>query len=237
LGALLEERSAGRAKRLSPEIEALEPSVQEPFFMPASLAEWDARHREAAEKPPGEPASIVLEWLPLLPEGPALDVACGRGRHTLLLAARGQSVTAVDWSGAALEILETRARQAKIPVRRAEVSDLGKPPARGIQLVCANLEELRLPESSFALILCLNYLQRSLFPQMARAVRPGGLILMETFTQAQLKYAGGPRNSAFLLEPGELRCAFPELHVLFYRELNAAQGIASLVAQKPRKKE
>jgi hypothetical protein len=32
-----------------------------------------------------------------------------------------------------------------------------------------------------------------------------------------------------------LRTAFPGLHVLFYRELNAGQGIASLVAQKPQK--
>jgi SAM-dependent methyltransferase len=92
---------------------------------------------------------------------------------------------------------------------------------------------MRLPVASFSLILCLHYLLRSLFPQMARALCPGGVLLFETFTRAQLNYAGGPRNPAYLLEPGELRTAFPELRVLFYRELNAEQGIASLVAQKP----
>jgi len=59
------------------------------------------------------------------------------------------------------------------------------------------------------------------------------VLLFETFTQAQLEFAGGPRNPEHLLEMGELRNAFPELRVLFYGELRAGQGIASLLAQKP----
>lgn len=203
--------------------------------MPANVAEWDARHREAAQNSPAEPASIVSEWLPLLPHGTALDLACGTGRHALLLAQRRQSVAAVDWSGAALDILENRARKLKIHLTRVTPADLAESRAHGIQLVQADLEGIQLSEASFALILCLQYLQHSLFPQMARALRPGGVLLFETFTRAQLNYSGGPRNPAYLLEPGELRTAFPALHVLFYRELNAGQGIASLVAQKPQK--
>jgi len=201
--------------------------------MPANVNEWDARHREAAQNSPPEPASIVSEWLPLLPSGPALDLACGTGRHTLLLAAQGMPVTAIDWSGAALDILEDRANKAKIRVSRQDSADLANSQTRGIRLVQANLEEIRLPPASFSLILCLQYLQRFLFAQMVSSLRPGGVLLFETFTRAQLNYAGGPRNPAFLLESGELRTAFPELHILFYRELNAGQGIASLVAQKP----
>ena len=201
--------------------------------MSANAADWDVRHREAAQKPPAEPASIVLEWLPLLPEGPALDLACGTGRHSLLLAARGQAVAAVDYSATGLDVLESRARKAKIHVAYEDAGDLTKLRAGGIHLVHADLEQMQLPETSFALILCLQYLQRSLFAQMAGALRPGGMLLVETFTRSQLNYSGGPRNPAYLLEPGELRFAFPGLHVLFYRELNAGQGIASLVAQKP----
>jgi tellurite methyltransferase len=205
--------------------------------MPANVSEWDARHRDSAQNTPAEPASILLEWLPLLPSGPVLDIACGTGRHTLLLAARGLPVTAVDWSGAALDVLEKRARAAKLRISRGESADLADSQARGIRLIQANIEEIRLPDASFSLILCLQYLLRSLFPQMARTLRPGGVLLFETFTRAQLNYAGGPRNPAYLLEHGELRTAFPELRVLFYRELNAGQGIASLVAQKPQKDE
>jgi len=201
--------------------------------MPANVSEWDARHREDAQNTPAEPASIVSEWLPLLPDGPALDLACGTGRNTLLLAERRHWVTAVDWSGTALDILEKRACKVKIHVTRAGAADLAASRVRGIRLIQANLEEIKLPEAAYSLILCLQYLQRSLFPEMARALRPGGMLLFETFTRAQLNYSGGPRNPAHLLEPGELRTAFPELHLLFYRELNAGQGIASLVAQKP----
>jgi tellurite methyltransferase len=200
--------------------------------MPASVSEWDVRHREAAQNAPSEPASIVSEWLPLLPDGPALDLACGTGRNTLLVAERRHWVTAVDWSGTALDIIEKRARKAKIHVTRADAADLASSRVRGIRLIQANLEEIKLPESAFSLILCLQYLQRSHFSQMAHALRPGGMLLFETFTRAQLNYSGGPRDPAHLLEPGELRTAFPELDVLFYRELNAGQGIATLVAQK-----
>lgn len=200
--------------------------------MPANVTEWDARHREARQNSPADPASIVSEWLLLLPTGQALDLACGTGRHTLLLAGRGQSVTAVDWSGTALDILENRARKAKLHVSRADAAALAHSWTRGIRLIQANLEDLQLPDASFSLVLCLQYLQRSLFSQLPRALEPGGMLLFETFTQAQLNYAAGPRNAAYLLEPGELRTSFPELHVLFYRELCAGQGIASLVAER-----
>jgi tellurite methyltransferase len=205
--------------------------------MPSNAAEWDARHRDSAQKSPAEPASIVSEWLPLLPRGPALDLACGTGRHTLLLAAHDLPVTAIDWSGTALDILENRARKAKLRAIREDAAHLADSRARGIRLIQANLEEVRLPVASFSLILCLQYLLRSLFPQMVRALCPGGVLLFETFTSAQFNFAGGPRNHAYLLEPGELRTAFPELHILFYRELSAGQGIASLVAQKRQKDE
>jgi len=201
--------------------------------MPANVTEWDARYREGAQNAPAEPAGIVSEWCRLLPRGRALDLACGTGRHALLLAGLGLSVTAVDWSGTALEIIENRARKIRLPVIRVSAAALGELSSRGIRLIQANLEESVLPDNSFSVILCFHYLQRSLFPQIVRALRPGGLLLFETYTRAQLNYSSGPRNPAHLLELGELRTAFPGLHALFYRELNAGQGIASLVAQKP----
>jgi tellurite methyltransferase len=202
--------------------------------MPSSQSDWDAKYRFVAEAPPAEPASIVRELLPLLPSGPALDIACGTGRHALFLAARGQNVTAVDFSSVALDSLEARARGGlNAAVRRIESFErAGRPLHGGLELMQADLERTQLPERCYDLILCIQYLQRSLFTQMARALRPDGVLLIETFTRAQLEFQGGPRNPAYLLETGELREAFPELDVLFYRELRAGQGIASLVAKK-----
>jgi tellurite methyltransferase len=171
--------------------------------------------------------------LPLMAKGTALDLACGAGRHALLLAEQGYAVTAVDASGAALDILHRRVNETSIPVRReASIAPGGGKSGPVLRLVQADLEKAALPAGCFDLILCVNYLQRSLFPQIERALRPGGMALFETYTEAQLEYAGGPRNPAFLLKRGELRGAFPDLRTIFYRELRAGKGIASLLAQK-----
>jgi tellurite methyltransferase len=199
----------------------------------ANQSDWDARHRGAASGAAAEPASFVLELLPLLPQGPALDLACGTGRHTLLLAARHQHVTAVDSSPVALDIVEARARALNQPARRIDSLERAGAFRSGIDLVHADLEQTTLPENAFALILCVHYLQRSLFAQIERALVPGGMLLFETFTRAQLEFAGGPKDPEFLLDCGELRSAFPSLRLLFYRELRAGKGIASLIAQKP----
>ena len=200
--------------------------------MPANETEWDARHRELATDSPPAPAGIVTEWMPMVRPGTALDLACGTGRHALFLASRGYTVVAVDWSGVALGILERRAREGGFSLTRGAADGQRKPISRGIQLIHANLETMRLPEAGFDMILCFHYLQRNLFAPISGALRPGGLLLFETYTRAQQNYPDGPRDPAYLLETGELRAAFPGLHVLFYRELNAGRGIASLVAQK-----
>jgi tellurite methyltransferase len=203
-------------------------------ILPISRAEskWDAKHRAAATGPRAEPAGFVLELLPLLPLGPALDLACGTGRHTLLLASRQQAVTAVDSSGVALEILERHTADSRFAVthitRPAQIASR----RRGIQLWQADLEGVNLPSEAFSVVLCVNYLQRSLFSQIERTLAPGGMLLFETYTVAQLDFADGPRNPEYLLQVGELRTAFPGLRHLFYRELRAGKGIASLIAQK-----
>ena len=208
-------------------------------LMPSSQPEWDAKHSLAANEAAEAPAGILTELWPLLPAGAALDLACGRGRNALFMAGHwaedGRHVTAVDWSAAALDILEERAKSLEIPVRRIQRLDETKTPTRaGIDLLQTNLEAVALPANRYSVILCVRYLQRSLFPEISRALRPGGMLLFETHTKAQLDFSGGPRDPAHLLNAGELRRAFPELEVIFYRELRAEQGIASLAARKPR---
>jgi len=202
--------------------------------MPNSQSEWDAKHRLAVNEAAEVPVGILTELLPLLPAGAALDLACGRGSNALFVAKHGLHVTAVDWSAAALEILENRAQPLKVATRRIQrIEEVRQPSRAGIDLLHADLETIELPASRYSLILCIRYLQRSLFPQICRALRPRGMLLFETYTKAQLDFTGGPRDPAYLLNPGELRRAFPELETVFYRELRAEQGIASLAARKP----
>lgn len=134
--------------------------------MPASTSEWDAKHRAAAGVSPAGPAGFLSELLPLLPLGPALDLACGTGRHTLLLASRKQMVTAVDSSRVALEILEQRAFDlhcAATHIKRpAQIANRW----RGIQLWQADLEEVNLPAEAFSLVICVNYLSGRFFRRL-----------------------------------------------------------------------
>ena len=201
--------------------------------MPHTASEWDERYRTAADDEPGEPAEILRECVPLLPQGSALDLACGTGRNALFLAALGQRVTAVDFSSVALEVLIRRAKAAGHTVLQSSAVTTHQALRGTIQVVRADLEQLTLPTNSFDLILCFQYLQRSLLPAMGTALRPGGVLLLETYTRAQQGFSGGPRNPEYLLAPGELRGAFPSLHVVFYRELQAGKGIATLLAQRP----
>jgi len=164
--------------------------------MSATAPEWDLRHAVTAQGEFPPPASIVRELLPLLPVGLALDLACGTGRHTLLLAERHQPVVAVDWSRTALDILAQRARALNYVVHEAIAPDVQLVhAARGIWLVAADLDQASLPANAFSLILCTQFLQRRLFLQMERALRSGGILLFETFTRAQLEFAGRAAQS------------------------------------------
>jgi len=194
---------------------------------------WDARYREASDEPLEPPASIVEELLPLLRRGDALDLACGSGRHALLLAQNGFRVLAIDASEPALELAAKRALEAGIDVCRVDrFGEEKQGAARGITLLKAELESSSLPGASFDLILCVHYLQRSLFPQIQHALRPGGMLVFETFTKHHLEFGAVPRNPDFLLGPHELHNALPCLRTIFYRELRAGKGIASLLAQR-----
>jgi SAM-dependent methyltransferase len=86
-----------------------------------------------------------------------------------------------------------------------------------IDVVCADLEQSPLPVGRYALIVNTLYLDRALADGLARALRPGGLLLFETFTRDQL-LTGYPRNPCFVLAPGELPRLFGGLRVLAHRE-------------------
>jgi SAM-dependent methyltransferase len=151
------------------------------------------------------PSPWLLEVSDLLPAGGrALDVACGRGRHALLLAAAGFEVTALDRDeGGALTALAGQARALGLSLRTVAVDlEQGSPD---------------LGEAAFELVVVFRYLHRPLFPALMRALTPGGLLVYETFTRAQAR-CGHPKNPQFLLEDGELARLVAPLEVLRYSE-------------------
>ncbi len=71
-------------------------------------------------------------------------------------------------------------------------------------------------EGSCGAILVFRFLFRPLAPEIETLLRPGGLLLYETFTVHQRELPGGPRNAAFLLADDELPALFPGLEILDY---------------------
>ena len=121
-----------------------------------------------------------------------LDLACGRGRHSRALLALGHAVTAVDIDCAGLADI------AGHPGLEVLQADLEKSPAAW------PLEGRR-----FAAVVITNYLWRALFPFIAGAVAPGGILLYETFAVGN-EHLGRPASPDFLLREGELSGFFAE---------------------------
>jgi hypothetical protein len=93
--------------------------------------------------------------------------------------------------------------------------------------------------SRFDLIVVTHFLDRSLAPAIAAALRPGGLLYYQTFNREPVS-ARGPSNPAYRLAPNELLDLFRGLVVRVYRDEgrtgDTSQGLrdlAQLIAQRP----
>ena len=184
---------------------------------------WNQKYREAAGTetwtvPDPFLARAFSEYiLPLFPHGgSALDLAGGAGRHAIWLAKQGWEVTLIDVS-------ETGVEQARQNAGRL---------ASHIHFVVDDLTHFKASQTQFEVVMAFFYLEREMFSEMVKAVRPGGLLVYKTLTLAQAKLAGGPKNPAHLLEPGELLQLADGLRVLHYREEVAEKATAELVARK-----
>jgi hypothetical protein len=72
-----------------------------------------------------------------------------------------------------------------------------------------------------------------LFPALRDAIKPGGIVLYETFTVSQRQHGTGPRSPDHLLKPLELRGIFSGWTELEYEEVDEPEALARLAAQKP----
>jgi dihydroneopterin aldolase len=177
-----------------------------------------------------QPASFLIRQSPHLPRGSALDLAAGSGRNSLFLAVQGYTVHAVDRDTAALERLRQKAEETGISSISTEILDLenstSSPPDLG--------------EHRYELILVFFYLFRPIFPNLLRALKPGGMILYETFLIDNHVRYQHPRRKEFCLQPNELLSLCSGLRILHYEEGPHKEPsgdkpaiTARLLAQKP----
>ena len=132
------------------------------------------------------PSPWVERHLREIPAGQeVLDLACGSGRHTRLLADHFYPVLAVDRNEAAL----------------ADLRHLN-----GVRTQCCDLEgeEWPLAGLQFGGIVVTNYLWRPRLNDVLGLLAAGGVLIYETFMLGNEAF-GKPSNPDFLLRPGELR--------------------------------
>ncbi len=189
--------------------------------MKAERAKWEAKYRSGEYSHDGPPSGLLRRWLPDLPRGRALDVATGLGRNALYLAQAGYRVDAIDVSPVALREAARRARQKRLRVRWIE----------------ADLDTYRLPKARYDVIVNAFFLKRRLLGALKSAIKPGGVLILETHLERS-KPDGGPSGGKNRLRRGELRRRFRGWDVLdleegLFREGGRAWLLGRIVARRP----
>jgi len=154
---------------------------------------------------------------PSLPRpGKALDLAGGLGRHALWLASRHWQVTVVDLSDVAIGKLSQAALELKV----------------NVELFAGDAAEYKLEPAHFDLIVLFYHLDRSLFPKIVSALKPGGLLICKM----SLRWDSGERLTTGNTNPlhrNELPSLIPELDILHHEERPVRErGVVEFVGTK-----
>jgi len=155
--------------------------------------------------------------------GTGLDIACGTGENLVYLASNGWKMTGIDRSKASLQTAHESANLAGVTLTTIE----------------ADLETSVNPFSDFAphcfdLITVSRYLHRPLLTAISSLIKPGGILVYQTFmVGCESSDIGKPSNPDFLLKSGELASRFVEAKHLVDEETTTEDGrpYARFIAQ------
>jgi len=163
-----------------------------------------------------EPIDLVRYYHVLAHRGLALDIACGKGRHSKFLVQNDFRVDALDISEVALN----------------EIAHIDK-----IYTQSVDFDDFTFAHNSYDLVVCTYYLNRQIFPSIIESMRDEAILIYETFVNHP-DNTKAPSKPEYLLEENELKNAFGELEPIYYDEwwdttpMNDKALKASLVAKK-----
>ncbi|OYY19421.1 MAG: SAM-dependent methyltransferase [Polynucleobacter sp. 24-46-87] len=142
--------------------------------------------------------------------GLVLDLACGAGRHTALLASLGHQILAVDQDISMVELLKSDSIQTQ------ELDLEGS--------------DWPLLNQQFSAIVVTNYLYRPYLDELPKILAEGGVLIYETFADGNAEF-GKPSNPNFLLKPGELLALAQRsgLKVIVYEDIYLDQPKPAMV--------
>lgn len=167
---------------------------------------WDERYDHERFFYGEAPNAFVAERLPALPPGTLLCLAEGEGRNAVHAAALGHRVLAVDSSA----------------VGRRKALDLAARRGVTIDYRCADMlqddwsADPWLGRPWDTVVLCFAHLDpadaAAMHARVAASLRPGGSLLLNSFSKAQLgRASGGPPRLDWLHDLGALKSQFPGL--------------------------
>lgn len=219
---LLVAADAAAARAAAARLRAL--GYDEVMPLAAAIGDWQGGLDRSPARPLWRPTAALRRALErfggAIARGRAADLASGSGRDAVWLAMQGFDVEAWD----------------RAPETLARARELAERFGVHIATIECDLEHDQppLPEARYTLLTCFRFLDRSLPERMARALRPGGVLIYETFRLGQERF-GKPKRGQFLLRPGELAAAFAGLELLHSEEPTPTAGpiTACVVARKP----
>jgi len=184
-------------------------------------ARWDLKYEQGlpslTEPDPFFISAYERFVNPSLPKpGAALDLAGGLGRHALWLASRGWQVSVVELSDVAIGKLSQAALELSV----------------NVDLFAGDAAEYNFEPAQFDLIVLFYHLDRSLFPRIVSALKPGGLLI------CKMSLRWNPSESLTTattnpLHRNELPSLVPELDVLHHEERPVRdRGVVEFVGRK-----
>ncbi|MGD9923409.1 MAG: class I SAM-dependent methyltransferase [Pseudorhodoplanes sp.] len=196
---------------------------------------WESRFAKPDYEFGTAPNDFLVRCKPLLPKaGTALAVADGEGRNGVWLAQQGLDVTSMDFSPSAQKKAAALAAERGVP----------------ITLIQGDAHGWAYPEAAFDVVAEIftqfsTPAERPLkWAGMRRALKPGGLLIIEGYAPKQLEYGtGGPKQIEHLYTRDMLEQAFGDFDDLRIveeeREMREGAGHAgmsatiNLTARKP----
>ncbi len=106
--------------------------------------------------------------------------------------------------------------------------------ATTIETQVVDLENVSLATNEYDVIVVSYYLQRDLFPQIKKALKRGGMVVVETHNENYARYkADFPQE--YLLKNDELLTVFKDFVIIRYQAIDdgSSKAYASILARKP----
>lgn len=180
-----------------------------------------------------EPNDFLRSVAAKIPAGPVLCLAEGEGRNAVFLATRGHRVTAVDQSTTGLAKARALAAHRNVPLQTI-VADLSDFPIEPAAWSGAVVIFMHLPPD----------LRRDVLARTADGLKPGGVLVLECYTPAQIAFGtGGPKDPALLPTLAGLRAELPGLEFVIGQEIErdvleggghtGRSAVVQVLARKP----